>query len=219
MKVRDRVKELRRVKASELRPSPSNWRTHPAAQRDALQGLLAEVGFAGALLARELDDGTLELIDGHLRAETLPDTEVPVLVLDVDAAEARKLLASFDPIAAMAQADAEALDGLLREVQTGNQALAQMLTDLAGEAGILTAPAGVGGSTEVGEAYRGMPEFEQGTLPPARMLQVYFETPEDVADFGRLIGQEIAPGAKVIWHPRREVRYGEFVVEDGADAT
>jgi hypothetical protein len=137
VKVRDRVKELRRVKASELRPSPSNWRTHPAAQRDALQGLLAEVGFAGALLARELDDGTLELVDGHLRAETLPDAEVPVLVLDVDAAEARKLLASFDPIAAMAQADAGKLDALLREVDTGNAALQEMLAGLAEKSGVV----------------------------------------------------------------------------------
>jgi hypothetical protein len=219
MKVRDRVKELRRVKASELRPSPSNWRTHPAAQRDALRGLLAEVGFAGALLARELDDGTLELIDGHLRAETLPDAEVPVLVLDVDAAEARKLLATYDPIAAMAQAEAGKLDSLLREVQTGNQALAQMLTDLAGEAGILTAPAGQGGSTDPAEVYKGMPEFEQPDAPKAYMVRVYFETAEDMADFGRLIGQEVSPDTRVLWHPRREVRPVEFVAEDRADAT
>jgi hypothetical protein len=77
--IRDRVKELRRVRAGDLRPSPKNWRTHSAAQADALRGLLAEVGFAGALLARELPGGELELIDGHLRAETLPDEPVPVL--------------------------------------------------------------------------------------------------------------------------------------------
>ena len=38
-----------------------NWRTHSAAQREALQGVLGEVGYAGALLARELEDGSLEL--------------------------------------------------------------------------------------------------------------------------------------------------------------
>ena len=41
MKIRDRIKELRRVKASQLRPNPKNWRTHPQAQRDVLCGLLA----------------------------------------------------------------------------------------------------------------------------------------------------------------------------------
>ena len=80
MQIRDRIKEFRRVKASQLRPHPKNWRTHPPAQQDALRGVLAEIGYAGALLARELPDGSLELIDGHLRAETTPEAEVPVLI-------------------------------------------------------------------------------------------------------------------------------------------
>ena len=42
MLIRDRIVELRRVKASQLRPNPRNWRTHPAAQQDALRGLLAD---------------------------------------------------------------------------------------------------------------------------------------------------------------------------------
>jgi ParB-like chromosome segregation protein Spo0J len=146
VRIRDRVKELRRVRAGDLRPSPANWRTHPPAQRDALKGLLAEVGFAGAALARELPDGTLELIDGHLRAETLPDQEIPVLVLDVDQAEARKLLASVDPLAAMAEADTARLDALLREVDTGSEGLQTMLARLAHDAGVTPpdfAPVGV----------------------------------------------------------------------------
>ena len=68
MRIRDRIKELRRVKADRLRPHPKNWRTHPQRQQDALRGILAEIGYADALLARELPDGSLELIDGHLRA-------------------------------------------------------------------------------------------------------------------------------------------------------
>jgi DNA modification methylase len=137
VQIRDRVKELRRVKASELRPSPRNWRTHPKAQRDALRGALAEIGYAGALLARELPDATLELIDGHLRAETTPDSLVPVLILDVDEAEAAKLLATLDPLAAMAAADADKLEALLREVGTESEPLAAMLAGLAEANGIL----------------------------------------------------------------------------------
>ncbi len=75
MNVRDRIKELRRVKASRLRPHPKNWRTHPVAQQDALRGVLAEIGYADALLARELPDGSLELVDGHLRAEITPELQ------------------------------------------------------------------------------------------------------------------------------------------------
>src|SRR5690242_20465824 len=106
---RNRIRELRLVKASMLRPNPRNWRLHPAAQQEALRGILAEVGYADALLARELADGSLELIDGHLRAETTPDMEVPVLVLDVTADEANKLLAVLDPLANRAGVDQQRL--------------------------------------------------------------------------------------------------------------
>jgi hypothetical protein len=130
MQIRDRIKELRRVPAAELRPNPRNWRTHSAVQRDALQGILAEVGYAGALLARELPDGSLELIDGHLRAETTPDMPVPVLVLDVSEEEANKILATHDPLAALAGIDRDALESLLDGVQVQSAALDGMLANL-----------------------------------------------------------------------------------------
>lgn len=135
MKIRDRIKEFRRVKASDLAPNPKNWRTHPKAQKEALQGLLAEIGFAGAVLARETPNG-LMLIDGHLRTETAADSEIPVLILDVDDAEADKILATFDPIGAMADSNAAALDALLRGVETSSEAVAGMLAELAKEAGM-----------------------------------------------------------------------------------
>jgi DNA modification methylase len=131
MLIRDRIRELRRVPASQLRPNPKNWRTHPPAQRNALQGLLAELGYCDALLARELQDGTLELIDGHLRAETTPDQELPVLVLDVTAEEADKLLLTLDPLASLAEAKADALTSLLATVDTDNEAIQDLLKELA----------------------------------------------------------------------------------------
>lgn len=127
MNVRDRIKELRRVKASRLRPHPKNWRTHPLAQQDALRGVLAEIGYADALLARELPDGSLELVDGHLRAEITPDAEVPVLVLDLDEKEAAKLLALHDPLAGLAEADHDVLADLLQRVETENEAVRTLL--------------------------------------------------------------------------------------------
>ena len=133
MKIRDRIKELRRVKARELLRNPKNWRTHPAAQAHALRALLSEIGYADALIARELADGKLQLIDGHLRAETTPDEEVPVLVLDVTAEEADKLLLTLDPLAAMAEADSARLQGLLETVRTDDEALRELLRRTAGE--------------------------------------------------------------------------------------
>jgi hypothetical protein len=136
MQIRDRIKELRRVRAAELTPNPRNWRTHPQRQRNALRGVLAEIGYAGALLARELDDGGLELIDGHLRARATPDARVPVLVLDVDEAEADKLLLTHDPLGEMAGRDRDKLDALLRRVDTGRAAVRDMLAGMADRAGL-----------------------------------------------------------------------------------
>lgn len=135
MKIRDRIKDFRRVKASEILPNPANWRTHPKKQQDALRAVLAEVGIADALLVRETDEG-LQLLDGHLRADAAPDTDWPVLVLDVDDADAAKLLATFDPLAGMAGTDAEKLEELLREIDTESAALAALLQDLASDAGL-----------------------------------------------------------------------------------
>jgi DNA modification methylase len=139
MKIRDRVTELRRVRARSLLPSPKNWRRHPKAQAEALRGLLSEIGYADALLARETPDG-LVLIDGHLRAETTPNAVVPVLVLDVTEAEADKLLLSLDPLAAMAEGDADALRTLLAQVETDSDAVRKMLDGLAKEYGAQPGP-------------------------------------------------------------------------------
>jgi ParB-like chromosome segregation protein Spo0J len=136
MQIRDRIKELRRVRASLLRPNPRNWRTHPAAQQDALRGVLAEVGYADALLARELPDGTLELIDGHLRAQTTPEAEVPVLILDLDDAETAKLLALHDPLAEMAEANEAMLAELIEQVETENDAVRSLLDRMLDESAV-----------------------------------------------------------------------------------
>lgn len=130
MQFRDRIRELRRVPAKTLRPNPRNWRRHPEAQRSALKAILSEVGYADALLVRELADGELELIDGHLRAETTPDAHVPVLVLDVSEAEADKLLALLDPLAGMAETDTAKLTDLVSQIQTDDASLQQALERL-----------------------------------------------------------------------------------------
>jgi len=137
MEIRDRVMEFRRVLARDLVPNPKNWRRHPKVQADALRGLLGEIGNADALLVRELRDGRLQLIDGHLRAETMPDDEVPVLVLDLDEAESDKLLLTLDPLASMASADGERLGALLDSVRTDDPAIQALLDDLRAQEGRL----------------------------------------------------------------------------------
>lgn len=120
--LRDRVVELRRVPASELRGHPRNWRRHPHEQLESLRGMFDEVGFAGAVLARQLDDGSLEIVDGHARADVADDQEIPVLVLDVTEDEANKLLATFDPIGEMAEVDHSVLNDLLEDIELDESA-------------------------------------------------------------------------------------------------
>ncbi len=133
LEIRDRIRELRRVRARDLLPNPKNWRRHPKAQAAALRGLLDEVGYADALLVRELPDGKLMLIDGHLRAEITPDDLVPVLILNVTSEEADKLLLTLDPLAAMAESNTERITALLQTVQTNNDAVVSLLRRTAGE--------------------------------------------------------------------------------------
>jgi hypothetical protein len=128
---RDRIVELRRVQASELIPNPRNWRRHPARQAKALRGILQEVGYADALLARQTENG-LTLIDGHLRAETTPGQMVPVLILNVSEDEANKLLATLDPLASMAEIDKLALKDLAGLVHTDSAELRELMDGLSG---------------------------------------------------------------------------------------
>lgn len=136
MKIKDRIKRFDRIYAKDLIPNPKNWRTHPPEQLDALRGILAEVGFADCILCRETSDG-LQIIDGHARAETVPDMLVPILVLDVTEQEADKLLATLDPLAAMAETNKEALSDLLDSLTTNSEALGKMLDDMRVEHGLL----------------------------------------------------------------------------------
>src|SRR5467141_265020 len=116
--IRNRIKCHRRVRAGDLTPHELNFRLHPDVQRAALQALYAEVGFARSLLAYELPDGRLKLLDGHLRRDLDPDMEVDVEILDVSDDEARALLLSIDPLAALAQTPTQLHDRLLELTPT-----------------------------------------------------------------------------------------------------
>ena len=160
-------KPIRMIKGRDLVPHPGNWRTHPAAQLDALKGIMAEVGIVDCLKGFELPDKRVQLIDGHARAELLPDQEFPVLILDVTAEEAKKLLATFDPLGDLAGTDAAKLDDLLRQVEFESPALLQMCNELAvknGLAGDQDAAAedenGAAGNEPIPEKYQILVEFD-----------------------------------------------------------
>ena len=123
LNLRNRIKEHRKVRFGDLVPHELNPRIHSEAQRAVLAAMYEEVGFARSVLAYELPDGRLKLIDGHLRQEMTPDMDVEVEVLDVDDAEARALLLSMDPLVQLAEYDDQTLGELLRVTETDNAML------------------------------------------------------------------------------------------------
>lgn len=126
MSVRNRIKGLRHVKASSLRIDSRNWRLHPADQVAAMRSMLDRVGYVGALIARKAEDGSLVLIDGHLRADLDPDQKVPVLITDLDESEAAEVLATYDPITGMSNVDADALASLLTGIDLPDEAQVEL---------------------------------------------------------------------------------------------
>lgn len=150
MKYRDRIKGFAKLPATRFEPAPDNYRTHDERQRRMLQGVLKEIGFAGAILvwvpddaARERLRGTLDFpgwlasyagpfrgIDGHMRAEELRGQHVGFLVTDLDEREAAKALASFDAVGAQAGRDADKLARLLADVGHAEEEGTNELLDL-----------------------------------------------------------------------------------------
>ncbi len=124
--IRNRIVRHVRVRAGDLVPHELNPRRHPVAQRNALRAIYQEVGFARSLLAYELPDGRLKLLDGHLRQDLDPNMLVEVEVLDVNEEEARKLLLSLDPLAVLAEHDLEKLDTLRQLTQSDSDELTNL---------------------------------------------------------------------------------------------
>lgn len=129
--MRNRVRELRHVRAADIHGAPWNWRTHGTEQRQAVLGSLTELGLTEPLKVRELDDGRLQLWDGHLRLDLFhgvdPEMLVPVIVTDLNEEEAKKAILIHDPLAAMAGEDTDKLAALLAEVSVSNGDLETML--------------------------------------------------------------------------------------------
>jgi ParB-like chromosome segregation protein Spo0J len=129
-----------------LLANPRNWRMHAQHQQAALSGVLQEVGVVQNVICNRT---TGHLIDGHLRvtlAMRANQPSIPVTYVELSEAEEALVLATFDPISALAGTDQELLRALLDEVSTGEEAVQQMLSDLAANEGIIPpdfAPVGI----------------------------------------------------------------------------
>src|SRR5512138_1938348 len=104
------------IEAGSLNENPANWRRHSPEQLQSIKDLLQDpdIGWAGACLYNER---TKRLIDGHARKSVAdPSTPIPVLVGDWSEEAERKILATLDPVGAMAQGDPAAYAALVESI-------------------------------------------------------------------------------------------------------
>jgi hypothetical protein len=133
---RNRIVGHADVSPAELVPNPRNWRAHPPEQQRALAGALGEVGWVAEVLVNRT---TGHVVDGHLRidlAMARDEPTVPVTYVDLTDDEERLVLASLDPLAAMASAEQEQLAALLEGLEPADEALRALLDDLARDHGL-----------------------------------------------------------------------------------
>ena len=123
---------------TQLLANPRNWRIHPKAQQAALTGVLDEVGWVAEVIVNRT---TGHVVDGHLRvgiALSRNETTIPVRYVELSEDEEALVLATIDPISAMASVDKEQLARLLHEVNTGAPAVTEMLAQLGANSGAIT---------------------------------------------------------------------------------
>lgn len=135
--IKNRIIGLEYMPANELIANPLNARTHPARQREALRGSLSSLGYYDAVI---LNKHTGYLIDGHARVEeqlTLDETaKMPVLLVDLDEQEEAQALASHDWISSLAEYDKAILTDLMSNINTDDNRVAEMLSEMSKELSI-----------------------------------------------------------------------------------
>lgn len=117
------------VDPASLKAHERNARVHPTGQRDALAESLGRVGWLSPVVVNRT---TGNILDGHLRVEDAAarGATVPVVYVEVAADDEAFVLATFDPIAALAEWDNALLAGLVDSAAVESTALAGLLTDL-----------------------------------------------------------------------------------------
>ncbi len=101
----------------QLLAHPLNRRTHPDSQQGALGDVLDRVGWVQRVIVNRR---TGHLVDGHLRVKLAmrrDEPTIPVLYVDLDEDEERLVLATIDPLSAMAGRDEEILAKLLDGIE------------------------------------------------------------------------------------------------------
>jgi hypothetical protein len=188
---RNRIVGHAEVPPAELVPNPRNWRSHPDDQQRALGGALTEVGWVAEVLVNQT---TGHLVDGHLRVDLAlarGEPSVPVTYVELSEDEERLVLASLDPLAAMATAEAEQLATLLAGLDPADHGLRALLDDLAREYGLNAVRTGLIDPDDVPELPTA-PYVHRGDFYALGDHRLLCGDSTDAADVARLTGGALA---------------------------
>jgi len=124
------------IAVSEVLFNPDNWRLHTREQQDALETVLDEVGWVQRVVVNKT---TGHLVDGHLRvllADRQDEETVPALFVELTEEEEKLVIATLDPIGAMAKTDNPKLRELLDSLASDSEAVNQLLAQVAVTTGV-----------------------------------------------------------------------------------
>lgn len=138
---RNRIVRQGEKPAIDFLANPLNWRIHPLFQQQAVKGVLDTIGWIQQVVE---SDKTGVLLDGHLRVELAlsegEQTPVPYIAVDVSPEEEALILATLDPLSALAVTDNNQLKGLLSTVESGSGSLNTLLDTMKKNAGLMNPP-------------------------------------------------------------------------------
>lgn len=137
---KNRIVGYANVDTDKLKANPRNWRTHSRRQQDTLSSVVQEIGVVQNIIVNQR---TGLVVDGHLRLSlAIRDGQatVPVTYVDLSEAEESTIIATFDPIAALAGTDTTQLDTLLRDIETADTNIMDLLSTLTAQNKMYTIP-------------------------------------------------------------------------------
>lgn len=193
--------QINYVRTAELTSYEENTRKHSEKQLQQIANSMQEFGFTNPILINEHQT----VIAGHGRlaaAELLQYEMVPTITIDqLTEDQMRAYVIADNQIALNAQWDLELLAQQVSQLDDnaydldllgfGENELADML--LSDE-----------DITDPYAEWQDMPEFNQPDTQSFRHVVVHFNTPEDVENFFKIIGQEDTGRTKSIWFPAIE---------------
>ena len=195
---RSRITGHDMVDPAQLLANPKNWRVHSNAQRNALRGSLSVVGWVASCMVNTV---TGHVVDGHARIEEALSRgeQVPVTYVELTPEEEAMVLATLDPIGAMAGTADTPLKDLLAGISTDDGGLAALLEGLGKE------PAGGHADPDDVPPVPAEPWVKRGDLFTLGDHRLLCGDATDAADVARLMDGQMA--AMVLADPPYNVGY------------